>query len=191
MKAFEQNGFAIVSSVFSPEECSQIKTALGPTTGAGRRTFESDSIIRQISKSPPLLKLAREFCGSEPFPVRVIYFNKSPDANWSVGWHQDLAIAVRERRDVPGFASWSVKDGVPHVQPPAVVLERILTLRLHLDDASESNGALRVLPGSHRFGRLTDNQVKSICQEVDEVMCCAREGDVMLMRPLLLHSSAR
>lgn len=191
MTAFDQDGFSIVSAVFSRAECCQIKSTLGPTIGAGRRTFDSESIVRRISTSPRMLQLVENQCGGDPFPVRVIYFNKSPSANWFVGWHQDLTIAVGERRDVPGFSSWSVKGGVTHVQPPASVLEDMVTLRLHFDDADESNGALHVLPGTHRLGRLGDGQIESLRGEIDEVICCARAGDVMLMRPLLLHSSAR
>src|SRR5690349_3464988 len=91
--------------------------------------------VAALAKSEKLLDLVRlHTCGS-PLPVRAIWFNKSAAANWLVAWHQDLAIAVRERVDVPGFEAWSVKEGVPHVQPPAEVLQRMLTVRIHLDDA--------------------------------------------------------
>jgi ectoine hydroxylase-related dioxygenase (phytanoyl-CoA dioxygenase family) len=127
----------------------------------------------------------------EPLPVRAIYFDKSPAANWSVPWHQDLTVAVRARVDLPGFGPWSTKDGIPHVQPPIDLLERMLTLRIHLDDADRSNGALRVLPGSHRLGRLTADAIEALRIEYPEVLCTAAAGDALLMRPLLLHASRR
>ena len=108
--------------------------------------------------------------------VRAIYFDKSADANWLVPWHQDLTLALRERADVEGFGPWSVKEGVPHVQPPVDYLRRMLTVRLHLDDADESNGALRVLPGSHADGRLGAGRIQEIRARQNEVLCAVRAG---------------
>lgn len=123
--------------------------------------------------------------------MRAIYFDKSPDANWLVAWHQDLTIAVRERVEAAGFGPWSMKGGVPHVQPPMEMLERMITVRLHLDDADAGNGALRVLPGSHRFGRLSTEKIQELRATEPEALCVANAGDVLLMRPLILHASGR
>ena len=124
-------------------------------------------------------------------PVRAIYFDKSSDSNWLVPWHQDLTLAVSTRAEVSGFGPWSIKDGIPHVQPPVECLRQMLTVRLHLDDADETNGALRVLPGSHRFGRLTSGRIQEMRIEQQEFVCTACAGDALLMRPLLLHASGR
>src|SRR4029453_8748221 len=88
-------------------------------------------------------------------PVRGILLDKVPGANWHVGWHQDLVIPVRERREVSGFGPWTVKAGMPHVKPPAEVLAGMLTIRVQLDDCGQDNGPLRVVPGSHRRGELS------------------------------------
>ena len=102
-----------------------------------------------------------------------------------------MTIATRERVEHPGFGPWSVKDGIPHVQPPVELLEQMLTLRIHLDDADETNGALRVLPGSHRLGKLGAGQISEFRKTVTEELCTAAAGDALLMRPLLLHASSR
>ena len=138
-----------------------------------------------------LLDLVRPHTCGEPRPVRAIWFNKSAEANWLVAWHQDLAIAVRERVDVPGFVAWSVKEGVPHVQPPVEVLERMLTVRIHLDEANSENGALRVIGGTHRLGRLSAEQIATLREDRGETLCAAAARDALLMRPLLLHTSGR
>jgi ectoine hydroxylase-related dioxygenase (phytanoyl-CoA dioxygenase family) len=123
-------------------------------------------------------------------PVKLTLFDKTPRSNWKVPWHQDLAISVKERRDVRDFKAWSVKEGVPYVQPPIKILERVVAVRLHLDDASAANGALRVLPGTHRLGRLSAPQIVALRQQVQEVVCDVPAGGAMLMSPLLLHASS-
>lgn len=123
--------------------------------------------------------------------VRSILFNKRPEANWQVAWHQDLSIAVREHIETPGFGPWSVKEGAPHVQPPPWVLEQMLTLRLHLDAADAGNGALWVIPGSHRLGRLPASEASAHAANHSPALCAAEAGDALLMRPLLLHASRK
>jgi ectoine hydroxylase-related dioxygenase (phytanoyl-CoA dioxygenase family) len=93
--------------------------------------------------------------GPKCFAVRGIFFNKTQSANWKVVWHQDLTISVRERKDVDGFGSWTMKGGVLHVQPPADLMNGMLAIRLHLDESGPDNGPLRVIAGSHNQGRLS------------------------------------
>lgn len=184
-------GFALVPGVLSCAECSGWITALGPVDGAGRRGLLAQPDVAALALSPRLLDLVRPHLFAKPVPVRAIYFDKSPDANWLVPWHQDLTLALRRQGDVPGFGPWTVKDGVPHVQPPAPYLQRMLTVRLHLDDADETNGALRVLPGTHLMEKLTASQIQDLRTRVPESLCTASAGDALLMRPLLLHASGR
>jgi ectoine hydroxylase-related dioxygenase (phytanoyl-CoA dioxygenase family) len=108
-----------------------------------------------------------------------------------VAVHQDLSIPVRERIDVAACSAWSEKEGVLFVQPPATVLDTIVAVRLHLDDSTPSNGPLRVVPGSHRRGRLTSAQVQTVREESGEIACPVPKGGVLVMRPLLLHASSK
>jgi ectoine hydroxylase-related dioxygenase (phytanoyl-CoA dioxygenase family) len=138
-----------------------------------------------------MLDFIRPHLPLEPIPVRAIYFDKSAEANWGVTWHQDLTLALRAHAEVPGFGPWSTKDGIPHVQPPVELLEQMLTLRLHLDHADQFNGALRVFPGSHRWGRLTPGRIQELRTQGEDFLCAAAAGDALLMRPLLFHASSR
>src|SRR5579871_2447397 len=190
-KKIEEDGFAIIPGFLEKAEQEELLSALGPISGAGRRGLLGMPAVALLANSTRMLTLVRPHVASEPRPVRAIYFDKSPGKNWLVTWHQDLTLALRNRRDVPGFSPWSVKNGIPHVQPPVELLQQMLTVRLHLDDADESNGALRVLPGSHRRGRLSAAQIQELRGEVPEVPCNASAGDALLMRPLLLHASGR
>lgn len=184
-------GFTLVPQILDAHTCEELRQELGAVYGAGRRGLLAVQSIAALAKSNRLLDFIRPHLSIEPVPVRAIYFDKSPDANWFVTWHQDVTIALRAQADVPGFSPWSVKDGIPHVQPPVELLEHMLTIRLHLDDADESNGALRVIPGSHRLGRLNSKQIQDIHAKEPEHLCRAQAGDALLMRPLILHASSR
>ncbi len=187
----EEHGFCIVHGVLDPPECEELIQSLGPVSGAGRRGMLRVSRVAELSVSRGILDLVQPDLGVRPVPVRAIYFDKTSVTNWAVSWHQDLLLAVRARVDVSGFGPWSVKEGTTHVQPPVELLEKMLTLRLHLDAADESNGALRVLPGSQRLGLLSSEQIDARAREADGVLCEVPAGGAMLMRPLLLHSSGR
>lgn len=146
--------------------------------------------ISKLSKAAKVRELAETVLGERAFAVRGILFDKIPEANWKVPWHQDVTIAVRAREDVEGFGSWSTKAGILHVQPPAQVLERMISIRLHLDACDESNGALHVIPGSHRAGRIAETEIPSMLEKSQAHACVVGRGGALLMRPLLLHASS-
>jgi hypothetical protein len=187
----ERDGFAMVPGVLSEELSRELLSMLGPVSGAGRRSLLAHASVAALARLPRMLALVSPHLPASPRPVRAIYFDKSSHANWLVPWHQDLTLALRDRVDVAGFSPWSTKDGIPHVQPPVELLQQMLTVRLHLDEADGSNGALRVLPGSHRHGRLSADRIRQFRAEQPEFLCTASAGDALLMRPLLLHASGR
>lgn len=146
----------------------------------------------QFANTESLLRpFARSLAERNVFPVRSILFDKTPETNWDVVWHQDVTIAVKERKDVDGFGPWSVKQGVPHVQPHASVLERMMTLRLHLDNCPAENGPLLVVPGSHTHGFIDVRTLDTAECDRNAVACVVKAGDVVAMRPLILHASKK
>ncbi|MEM1057706.1 MAG: phytanoyl-CoA dioxygenase family protein [Verrucomicrobiota bacterium] len=179
-------------------QCQAEAARLEPTRPEGRLAkrgglrdaLGQSAVFRDLAWRGGLRQLAVQLLGPAARPVRGILFDKNPSANWLVPMHQDVTIAVRERAEADGFGPWSVKDGTPHVQPPVRVLERIVALRLHLDDCPETNGALRVLPTTHRQGKLSAEEIRALADTTPEVVCPAVAGDVLAMRPLLLHASS-
>lgn len=123
-------------------------------------------------------------------PVRAILFDKSPGANWSLGWHQDRTIAVRERREVPGFGPWSRKQGLLHVEPPFALLEAMRTMRVHLDPVPQDNAPLLIAPGSHRLGRIAESDLAGVVERCGTAACLAEAGDVWLYATPVVHASA-
>ncbi len=156
------------------------------------KSFGIRGIVRQSSElanlvSNHLKPIAQKHLGPNAILVRSILFDKPLDANWAVPWHQDVTIEVQEKHEVDGFGPWSTKDGVISVQPPAAILEQMLTLRLHLDDTDGSNGALLVDPGSHLLGKKHISEINPIAPVTLE----CQSGAVLLMRPLMYHASNR
>lgn len=146
--------------------------------------------LRAVADHPAVRGLAQKALRPKAFVVRATLFDKTPDANWKVPWHQDVTIAVRERKDAPGYGPWSIKEGVQHVQPPSRVLEHMVTVRVHLDGCPAENGALRVMPGTHRLGRIDQNDALRHVSESQAVICAAKAGESLVMRPMLLHASS-
>jgi ectoine hydroxylase-related dioxygenase (phytanoyl-CoA dioxygenase family) len=141
-------------------------------------------------QNPVVARVVHSALGEGAFVVKGILFDKHPGANWNVPRHQDLSVAVQTRTEAAGYGPWSVKAGVVHVQPPVQVLERMLAIRLHLDDCGESDGALRVLPGSHRHGEIAGHSVRAARERYPEVTCPVSRGGILALRPLLMHSSS-
>lgn len=128
--------------------------------------------------------------GTQMRPVRAILFDKSCATNWVLGWHQDRTIAVRAHAEVSGFENWTVKSGVVHAEPPFSIIERMVTVRIHLDDVPADNGPLRVILGSHSLGRLEEQQLVELDPE-PQLTCLASAGDVWLYRTSIVHASDR
>jgi ectoine hydroxylase-related dioxygenase (phytanoyl-CoA dioxygenase family) len=154
-----------------------------------RNLLEICPDVRRLAAEDAVRQFVTPILGDQAFAVRAIFFNKVPDANWSLFWHQDSVIAVADRVDAEGFVGWSQKAGVWQVQPPADVLGKMVAVRVHLDDCGPENGPLRVLPGSHRSGWL-DDDLDEWKSRVNEVVCAVGCGGVVTMCPLTLHASA-
>jgi ectoine hydroxylase-related dioxygenase (phytanoyl-CoA dioxygenase family) len=197
VEALARDGYAMAGTV--PEgllaaltpELANAFPATGRRRGGFRHAFDALKQVRVVARAAPVRALAEAVLGRGCFAVRALLFDKTPAANWSLGWHQDFAVAVRERHEVTGFGPWTVKQGVPHAYAPATLLERMLAVRIHLDDCGPENGPLSVLPGSHRHGRLLDEEIREHRTQTPPVECTARRGEVLAMRPLLLHASTQ
>jgi ectoine hydroxylase-related dioxygenase (phytanoyl-CoA dioxygenase family) len=184
----KEDGFAIVPECLTEQVVEYLCSDLDENKHAQRNLLRVPR-VRELAVSVPVRELVSAILGEECFAVRGILFNKTPDSNWKVVWHQDRSIAVCERRDVPHFGPWSTKAGVPHVQPPASIMAKMLAIRLHLDESNEDNGPLRVITGSHKAGCLAAEQVV-VWKQRPSVICTVPKGGAILMRPLLVHASS-
>lgn len=200
-REISENGFTIINDVFSFEEIDIILSQI-ENADTSKDTFrKSDDLfaIRQFLKELPsitntvlsdkLNKIITDLFGAGYRPVKSIYFDKPRQSNWFVAYHQDLTISVDRRAELEGFGPWTIKQNQFAVQPPVTILEDIFTIRIHLDDTDEGNGALKIIPGSHAKGIYRPETIDWTVEQ--EVFCNVKKGGVMIMRPLLLHASNR
>lgn len=191
----------MVPEVLPPAEIARLLACLDgiddPAAGrrggalyAARNLLVLAPAVAALASAAPIRALVEPVLGNAAFPVRGLLFDKTPQANWKVPWHQDRTIAVARRRDAAGFGPWTMKAGIVHVEPPVEILQRMLAVRLHLDASDAANGPLRVIAGSHALGRLTAAQVRHEIEAAPSITCLVPAGGALLMRPLLLHASS-
>ena len=194
-RGLDEQGFAIIPGVLTENEVARILDDLQriplPGSKAGARHALKHGSIASLARESRLLGIARGILGGDALPFRATLFDKSPDSNWLVVWHQDTALPLQQRHETLGWGPWSVKAGVIYAHAPASALSSVLALRLHLDDCLAENGPLRVLPGTHRLGVLSDEELHSLSIECPATDCLVPRGGVLVMRPLLVHSSSK
>jgi len=196
-----EKGFSVIPGVFEREELNAIPQLIDQADSSRSSFRKTDDLfaIRQFLKEVPSVKdvllvkklasIIEQIFGTDYFLVKSIYFDKPGTSNWFVSYHQDLTISVDRKIEAEGFGPWTLKQDLFGVQPPLEILENIFTMRVHLDDTDGNNGALRVVPGSHRKGIYRSGAIN--WENETEVTCSVPAGGIMIMRPLLLHASSR
>lgn len=197
----EEYGFAVINHVFSQEELEDINLALQNINTSKENFRKSEDLfaIRQFLKEVPeikdlvfnenIRKVIKEIFGEKYFVVKSIYFDKPETSNWYVAYHQDLTISVDKKLELANFGPWTTKQNQFAVQPPLNILENIYTIRIHLDDTDENNGALKVVPKSHAKGIYRPETIDWTVET--EEICSVEKGGIMIMKPLTLHGSNR
>lgn len=189
----ERDGFALVAGVLSGVQCAQaaghVRLA-DPVKGGTRRLLAETwcaAMAADLRAHPALANCIP----ADSVAVQCNYFEKSAQRNWLVPIHQDLSIPVAARVAEPSLRGWSEKEGALFVRAPDDVLRQLVAVRVHLDDCTDEDGPLRVVPGSHLNGVMTDGEAVAAREAGMEVRCTASAGDVLVMRPLLLHASSK
>jgi len=187
------HGFVVVPRVVSQElllEAGEQLERLN-VSRAGTRNLLEHEWCRSLAVSIRNHTALSDCIEPTSVAIQCTYFDKSPLRNWRVAFHQDLAVPTSHRSHHAELGAWSEKEGQLFVHAPASLLAQLLAVRVHIDPATTSNGPLRVIPGSHRLGRLSAAEIQQIRATSDEVACTAQPGDVLLMRPLILHASSK
>lgn len=162
-----------------------------PADQPGIRLFGNAAASELVGVGGEIAFLAGRLAKTEMQPVRAILFDKSPSRNWALGWHQDRTIAVQERCEVPGFTAWTIKNGTYHVSPPVRLLQRMITLRIHLDPVGPQNAPLLIAPGSQRAGVIREADLDAVVRRCGSHACLAERGDIWAYATLIVHASER
>jgi predicted DNA-binding transcriptional regulator YafY len=198
VQKLKYKGFMTVHHVFRKKEITAIKLMIHNYLLATHQSTDTHAIRNLLEEIPSLKKLlfttnllrVLNTIGSRLFLTKALYFDKTPESNWYVTWHQDIVINVKERIETEGFTGWTKKNNVHGVTPPEDILNKAVTIRIHLDDAKESNGALKVIPGSHNK-KLSNEEISLITQNSYSQLCEVDSGSLHVIKPLLLHSSSK
>jgi ectoine hydroxylase-related dioxygenase (phytanoyl-CoA dioxygenase family) len=197
----EQDGLVVLPTVFSADQVDAMRSGL--TAALEEDRLMAKAVLSQdgavyaarnvlalwppaadIWRAPPVPEILQQVLGPAFGLVRALYFDKPPERTWSLPWHKDLTIAVQDnRRRSLHFSKPTCKAGVPHMEASLELLQAMVTVRVHLDDITEENGPLRVVPGSHLTGKKLQ-----IGTDLPRSVLVKR-GDVLLIRPLTAHSS--
>ena len=195
MGNLDQDGFEIIADIVDIARISSVLRAIEssevPRSRAGMRRAMEIAAVRDIAHDPQIVSFATRTLGPGAVPFRATLFDKSPDQNWLVVWHQDTALPVRSRIDTPGWGPWSMKEGTLCAHAPESALSSLLAIRLNLDESIVENGAIRALPATHTLGVLSDDSIRELANQITPVECHVGIGGVMLMRPLLVHASSK
>jgi hypothetical protein len=187
---FQRDGARFFPAVLSPAKVAQLIDVFGDDpVQAGVRLTGLAGLLPFLEIPGPVAGVAATVLGPTARPVRAVLFDKTASVNWALGWHQDRTIVVTERRDVVGFGPWSIKSGLQHVEPPFAILERMVTVRVHLDPVGPDNAALLIVPGSHRMGRIPQGDIEATAARMGSYTCLADVGDVWLYATPILHAS--
>lgn len=195
-EAILANGFHIVGNVISHVQINDLLSEINSTPAsqskAGIRNAEKKfGLINTLTSNPKILAMARRYLNHTPQLVRALLFIKNAENNWLVPWHQDKTVCVTGLIKAKGWGAWTMKDDVLHVQPPLKVLNRMVSIRIHLDAADADNGGLKVIPGSHRYGIVKQGEINGWVAKNQGILCSVPKGAAMVMSPLLLHASEK
>ena len=187
------HGAQLYCNALSASEVDQLRHLAEPLVAgqSGARIFGGEIATAIAAPGSAFMRIAIESLSDKARPVRAVLFDKSEEANWSTGWHQDRTIAVRQRRDTAGYGHWSAKGGAIHVEPPFKILRGMITVRAHLDDCDADNAPLLIAPGSHQLGRVPIAAINDAAARLGTTCCLAQAGDIWAYATPILHASDR
>jgi hypothetical protein len=197
-----RNGASHIGSALDGSQLSTLLSTIHPETAAGAVRGRSQSTygargllvarphLRLLFSELMLDRIAEDALGGAAFPIDAVFFDKRSDANWAVPAHQDVVVPVPFSTDLLGVRNIRHRHGLTYGEPADHVLQELVALRVHFDDAGPGNGGLSIVHGSHSFGRLSGAEILGIPPESYTPYDC-RAGDILLMRPLAVHRSGR
>ena len=183
-RKIEKYGFEVLRGAIPTSVINKIVAEIERSSGS-EGTLSAD-LICILWRMVPALRAAvvcvrpalERLLDAAPLITQAVLLDKNARRNWSLPMHQDVYVYVYVST-APGEPQSSTR----RVRAPNHVLRSMLVMRLHLDDCSVASGGLRIIPGTHF-------SLQDACLEQSKMITLdQRSGDVLLMRPLLVHDS--
>jgi hypothetical protein len=161
---FEQSGRVWLRDAVSVADLLLLDNTVSLETRPGQRVEFDDQAVVAFSVSSTVVQVVRRI-DPQAKPARVVGFNKSQNENWTK------------------------KAGIWHCEPTMNSLERMLFVRVHLDDTDRFNGAMRIARGSHDAGFVRAAEAADMARNYPEEVCKAKRGDILILKMLTLDGS--
>ena len=190
---FEHNGYSVINDLITPQQLTDIEQQLEQInlTTAGSRELLTQPWCQILANNLKNNTQLTSLLPINPMAIQCTLFKKSADKNWLVPLHQDLSIAVRHQFSDTQFTGWSHKQNMLFVQPPAQYMQQLVAVRLHIDDCQHEHGPLKVVAGTHQYGRINESTLPQLRDQKGEQECTLSKGGAVIMRPLIVHSSSK
>jgi ectoine hydroxylase-related dioxygenase (phytanoyl-CoA dioxygenase family) len=189
--ALTGQGWLNVPSNLGQEALDSLRGEIFLQGRAGSRCLLDHPLVHETAVLVREQLVASELLDERSVAIQAIAFDKTPQTNWKVLWHQDVMFPFARTVSSPGYTLACEKDGIPYARPPVAVLEELTAVRLSLDPCDSENGPLRVSPGTHIEGIIPTDQITDRVSRAGEITCTNDAGDLLLMKPLLLHASSQ
>ncbi len=174
---FARDGFLVCGQLVPPQQQDRLRAGIAEVIAEeGHAEGGGDIFLRHLmDKRPVFLDLLR-------FPTLSI-------ARAMLG-PQVQVLPLTARIAYPGqaaqFVTWHLHQRVvPDPCPPFFSLPQVIDSLLYLDDASEANGSLMVVPGSHT--RMHEDLPVTDADLPGQVLLQPRAGDVVMIHGNLWH----
>lgn len=147
---FRDDGYLFLPGLFRPDEVTPLRRETDRIAALDREEVLRDdsgelrvalamhrysAVFARLLRHPRLLEPARRVLGAEVYAHQFKIVAKDPFGQLGFPWHQDAA-------------SWRAYDGMP--RPLA------MNYAVFLDEVTEFNGPLMLIPGSHAAGLLDE-----------------------------------
>lgn len=189
--SLSEQGWLNIPSGFDAELLENLRDSIFHPDRAGTRCLLDHPLVRETAIQVRTHLVACGLIPAHSVAIQAIAFDKTPSTNWKVAWHQDLMFPVARAVSSPGYTLPCEKDGIPFARPPASALNALTAVRLSLDPCDPDNGPLRVSPGTHKDGIIPADQITERVAHAAQITCTNAVGDLLLMKPLLLHASSQ
>lgn len=194
---YKENGYLLVKGVFSKEEVEEMREGV---EGVIKRAAQAKSDVNSAWQgdflpAEELKKLVLKgfhdvHYHDAAFTRAVVHPNMRAVLTQIIGPNVQLHHSKMLVKPPENGAAFPMHQDYPYFPHE---MHTMLAASVHLDDADEENGCLRVIPGSHKVGTLPHVGTYYLNHKEypikDGLPCPAQAGDVLFFNYLTIHGS--